>query len=62
MVSDAQKRANSAYRKKSVKQIVMRFYPNETDEIVYKWLKGKKNINTYLKSLVLEDIARSSDE
>lgn len=60
MQTDAERRAVSNYRKKSVKQIVMRFYPNEQDEAVYNWIKSHENANHYLKSLVLDDIEKRS--
>ena len=58
MVYDSQKRAVSAYRKKSVKQLTMRFYPNDTDEAMYQWLKSQPNTTEYLKKLVAADIKK----
>lgn len=60
MQSDAERRAVNNYRKKNVKQIVMRFHPNEQDEAVYDWIKSHENANQYLKSLVLADVEKSS--
>lgn len=59
MATEAQRRAESAYRKKSVKQIVMRFYPGEDDAALYEWIKSHRNVNEYLKSLVREDMQNS---
>lgn len=59
MATEAQRRAESAYRKKSVKQIVMRFYPGEDDAELYEWIKRHRNVNEYLKSLVREDMQNS---
>lgn len=59
MATEAQRRAESAYRKKSVKQIVMRFYPGEDDAELYEWIKSHRNVNEYLKSLVREDMQNS---
>lgn len=59
MATEAQRRAESAYRKKSVKQIVMRFYPGENDAELYEWIKSHRNVNEYLKSLVREDMQNS---
>lgn len=56
MATDAQKKANAAYRKKSVKQLVMRFYPSEEDEKLYEWIKSHENVNQYLKALVKQDM------
>ena len=56
MVSEAQKRAVSAYRKKSVKQLTVRFYPSEEDEAMYRWLKSQENTTEYIKSLVRNDM------
>lgn len=59
MQADAQRLAVSNYRKKSVRQIVMRFYPNEQDDAIYNWFKSHENVNRYLKSLVLDDMKKS---
>lgn len=57
MKSDAQRRAENNYRKKT-KQIILRFYPNsESDLAIYSWLKKQENTTDYLKSLVAEDMA-----
>ena len=56
MVYDSQKRAVSAYRKRSVKQLTMRFYPNDADESMYQWLKSQPNTTEYLKKLVAADM------
>ena len=58
MATEAQKRAISSYRKRSVKQLVIRFYPNEDDESIYKWLKEQDNTTEYIKSLIREDMSR----
>lgn len=55
MKTDAQRRAENAYRKKT-RQVVIRFYPNERDEKLYAWLKSRENATEYLKNLVLEDM------
>ena len=56
MKTDAQRRAENAYRKKT-KQIVVRFYPNDDeDEEIYTWLKSRDNVTGYLKRLVREDM------
>lgn len=54
MVSDAQKRATAAYRKKHVKQLCMKFYPGEED--VYEFVKSQPKVNAYLKELVRKDM------
>ncbi len=56
MVYDSQKRAVAAYRKKSVKQLTMRFYPNDADEAIYQWLKSQPNTTEYIKKLVVADM------
>ena len=58
MVTEAQKRANAAYRKKSVKQLTMRFYPSDEDEAMYAWLKSRENTTEYLKALVRADMGK----
>ena len=55
MKTDAQRRAENAYRKKT-KQIVVRFYPNDEDEEIYTWLKSRDNVTEYLKRIVREDM------
>ena len=58
MKTDAQRRAENAYRKKT-KQIVNRYYPNsESDEDLYEWLKSQENTTEYLKNLVREDMQK----
>lgn len=56
MQTDAERRAVSSYRKKSVKQLTIRFFPNEQDEAMYQWLKSHPNVTKYLKSLVSADM------
>lgn len=56
MTYDSQKRATAAYRKRSVKQLVIRFYPNENDENMYAWLKEQGNTTEYIKSLIRKDM------
>lgn len=56
MATEAQRRATSAYRKKSVKQLTIRFYPNDEDEIMYAWLKNQGNTTEYIKSLIRQDM------
>lgn len=56
MATDAQRRAASAYRKKSVKQIVVKFYPGGEDQALYEWIKSHENATGYLKTLVRNDM------
>lgn len=56
MTYDSQKRATAAYRKRSVKQLVIRFYPNDDDQDMYTWLKAQNNTTEYIKSLIREDM------
>lgn len=60
MVTEAQKRANAAYRKKSVKQLTMRFYPSDEDEAMYAWLKSQENTTEYLKALIRADMEKGA--
>ena len=53
-VSDAQRRATAKYQKEKMKQIAIRFSPNEMD--VYNHIKAQENIAGYIKSLVREDM------
>ena len=58
MKTDAQRRAENSYRKKT-KQIVIRFYPSADDEELYAWLKSQENVTEYLKTLVRVDMQNS---
>lgn len=55
MRTDAQKRAEAAYRKK-VKQIVVRFSLTDEDKALYEWITKHDNVTEYLKNLVREDM------
>lgn len=50
MATDAQRRALNEYRKKSTKQVILRFYPGE--EGMYEHIKSQPNATAYLKGLV----------
>ena len=50
MATDAQRKALNNYRKKSTKQIVLRFYPGE--EELYEFVKSQPNVTAYLKELI----------
>lgn len=54
MVSDAQKRANNEYRKRSVKTYTLKFFPGDAD--LYEWLQQQENKAQYLKDLMREDM------
>lgn len=56
MVSEAQRKATNNYRKKNVKQIILRFYPGERDQELYEWIKSQDNVTAYLKELVEKDM------
>ncbi len=60
MATDAQRRALNSYRKKSTKQIVLRFYPGE-DEL-YDFVKSQPNVTAYLKELVRSDMGSREGE
>jgi hypothetical protein len=59
MKTDAQRKAENAYRKKSVKQVIVKFYPGEQDEAIYEWIKSHENVTGYLKELVIADMQAS---
>jgi hypothetical protein len=59
-LTEAQKRAQEAYRKKSVKQATIRFYPTEAD--IWEWLQAQENRAGYVKSLIREDMERKAAE
>ena len=60
MATDAQRKALNNYRKKSTKQIVLRFYPGE--EEMYEFIKTQPNVTAYLKGLVEEDMRAREGE
>ncbi len=52
--TEEQKRAQENYRKKSVKQVAVRFYPAEAD--IWEWLQAQENRAGYIKRLIREDM------
>ena len=57
MVSDAQSKATNEYRKRSVKQIIVRFYPKDGE--LYDFVKSRGG-STFLKELAERE--RTSSE
>ncbi len=53
-LTDAQRRAQESYRKRSVKQVAVRFYPAE--EELWSWLGAKDNKAGYIKDLIRADM------
>lgn len=51
MVSDAQKRANAEYQKKT-KVLSIRFYPTGDDFELLDYIRSKENTAAYIKELV----------
>lgn len=60
MVSDAQKRANERYRKESVKQFAVRFYPADSD--AWEHLQKQPNKAGYIKALIRADMERNGTQ
>ena len=60
MATDAQRKALNEYRKRSTKQIVLRFYPGE--EGMYEHIKAQPNVTAYLKDLVRADMSLRESE
>lgn len=54
MRSDAQKSAESKYRKEKVRQHTLKFYPADAD--LYEFLQKQPNKNGYLKQLIRRDM------
>ena len=54
MPSEAQKRATAKYQKEKMKQIAIRFSPNEMD--MFEHIKSQPSIAGYIKRLVREDM------
>lgn len=59
MATDAQRRALNNYRKKSTKQIVLRFYPGE--EEMYDHIKSQPNATAYVKGLIRADMKKRGE-
>ena len=53
-LTEAQKRAQENYRKKSVKQVAVRFYPAERE--LWEWLQAQDNRAGYIKELIRKDM------
>ena len=53
MATKAQNKATAQYRRKSVRQIILRFYPKDT--AIYEHAKSKGG-STYIKRLISEDM------
>lgn len=61
MTSEAQKRANRKYRKRTMKdgtlkRIILDFYPSEHD--VYDHIASHKPMATYVKDLIRKDMEK----
>ncbi|MBO7701408.1 MAG: hypothetical protein J6S36_00685 [Eggerthellaceae bacterium] len=56
MPSEAQKRATAKYQKEKMKQLSIRFSPNEMD--LFDHIKSQPNVAGYIKRLVREDMER----
>lgn len=59
MESDAQRKANLAYRKKSTKQLNITLYPADQD--IVDWLDGIANKAEYVRNLIREDMKKHDD-
>ena len=53
-LTEAQKRAQENYRKKSIKQIAVRFYPGDTE--LWAWLQSQENRQGYIRDLIRADM------
>lgn len=54
--SDARKRANNEYRKRSVRSFNLKFYPADGD--LLEWFEAQENKAQYLKGLIREDMKK----
>lgn len=54
--TEAQKRAQENYRKKSTKSFLVKFFPADME--LYEWLQSKELRNQYVKRLIREDMER----
>lgn len=60
MVTEAQKRANEKYRRESVKQFAVRFYPADSD--AWEHLQKQPNKAGYIKALIRADMEGRREE
>lgn len=49
MVTEAQRRASARYVKKSARQVVARFYPQDAE--LYEWVRSQPRMGEYLREL-----------
>lgn len=56
--SEAQKRASLNYQKKSVRQLSVKFFPD--DEELWEHVQAQPNKNGYVKSLIRADMERTA--
>lgn len=54
MVSDAQKRANANYKRRSTKTKQIVFFPDDMD--LFEWVSMQPKQNAYLKDLIRKDM------
>ena len=54
MVSDAQKRANANYKRRSTKTKQIVFFPDDMD--LFEWVGMQPKQNAYLKDLIRKDM------
>lgn len=54
MVSDAQKRANANYKRRSTKTKQIVFFPDDMD--LFEWVGMQPKQNAYLKELIRKDM------
>lgn len=58
MPSEAQKRATAKYQKEKMKQLAIRFSPNEMD--LYEFAKSQPNTSGFVKSLIRAAMEREA--
>ena len=54
MVTEAQKRATEAYRRKCTKSVTVRFYPSESD--IFEHMERQGGRSSYIKRLIRDDM------
>lgn len=57
--SEAARKADQRYKAEKTKQMVVRFYPAESE--IYEHLQSQGNKQGYIKRLIREDMARGQD-
>lgn len=56
MLSEAQKKAHSKYRREKCKSITVQFYPADLE--LYEWIRKKDNKNGYIRDMLKKEMEK----